>query len=377
MKLGVGLFAQNYSDWDRFEALERGEAAGPLVTSDASIYEGELRLGSLVEPLGFDSLWTVEHHFTPYTMVTNPFQFLSFFAGRTERIEMGTMVAVLPWHDPIRVAESIVMLDHMLGGRQLTVGTGRGTGRREFSGLRVSMDESRDRFLESLDVLRSALSNERFSYDGTYYQIPETSLRPQPRSTDLLERLYCAWGSPATISIAAAAGLKPLFIPQKAWEDYGPEMDEYNTVSAANGYEPAPPIIVFYAYCAATEEEAAAGARQYLNEYGDSTIRHYELFGDHFAKTRGYEYYAGLAKMIEESGSNPFGDLYFEHQVWGTPEQCIEKIQHLVEVMAPVSMVAMMRYGSMTAEVAEKSMRLFAQEVLPVVQKMDVPTTVV
>src|SRR5688572_8844162 len=118
MRVGVTLFAQNHRDWPRYLAAEAGaEPTSAPDISDASIYEAELHLGRLVEPLGFDSLWTVEHHFTPYTMVTNPLQFLAYFAGCTERIALGSMVMVLPWHDPIRLAEGVIGLDHMLHGR--------------------------------------------------------------------------------------------------------------------------------------------------------------------------------------------------------------------------------------------------------------------
>ncbi len=90
---------------------------------------------SLAEPLGFDSLWGVEHHFTDYTMCPDVLQFLTYMAGRTKRVKLGSMVVVLPWHDPMRVAEEISMLDHMSSGR-LILGIGRGAGRVEFDGFR-------------------------------------------------------------------------------------------------------------------------------------------------------------------------------------------------------------------------------------------------
>src|SRR5512134_334432 len=85
--------------------------------TDREVYQQELRLGDLAEPLGFDSLWGVEHHFTDYTMCPDVLQHLTYFAGRTSRIQLGSMVVVLPWHDPARVAEQIAMLDHMSNGR--------------------------------------------------------------------------------------------------------------------------------------------------------------------------------------------------------------------------------------------------------------------
>jgi len=118
--------------------------------TDREVYRRDVRLAELAEPLGFESVWTVEHHFTPYTMVNSPTQFLSYFAGATRRISMGTMIVVLPWHDPIKVAEGYIALDHMLNGRGLKVGFGRGLGLREYDGMRVPMDESRERFKESL-----------------------------------------------------------------------------------------------------------------------------------------------------------------------------------------------------------------------------------
>jgi len=76
-------------------------------------------LEDLVEPLGFDSVWGVEHHFTDYTMCPDVLQYLTWIAARTTRVQIGSMVVVLPWHDPLRVAEQICMLDAMSGDATL------------------------------------------------------------------------------------------------------------------------------------------------------------------------------------------------------------------------------------------------------------------
>jgi alkanesulfonate monooxygenase SsuD/methylene tetrahydromethanopterin reductase-like flavin-dependent oxidoreductase (luciferase family) len=120
----------------------------------------------MVEPLGFDSLWGVEHHFSPYTMLPDVLQFLTYMAGRTRRIGFGSMVVVLPWHDPVRVAEQIAMLDMYCRDRELTLGFGRRAGRIEYDGFRVPMSESRERFSEAAEIVRMALTQERFSYHG-------------------------------------------------------------------------------------------------------------------------------------------------------------------------------------------------------------------
>lgn len=372
MRVGVTLFAQNYTDWDRFVSQERGDdVPGAAAVPDAEVWRDELALADLVEPLGYDSLWTIEHHFTPYTMITNPLQFLSYVAGRTKRVDVGTMVVVLPWHNPIRVAEDAVMLQNLLGpDRKLTLGFGRGAGRREFGGMGVEMGESRERFLESLEVLRLAIGQDRFSFDGKYYSYPEISLRPKPRDASLLDDLYCAWGSPQTATIAGEAGLKPLIIPQKAWDDYAPEMEAYSAARAARGDEPAKPIIVVWAYAAPTEAEAHDAARRYMTEYADSALRHYELTSDHFATTKGYEHYAAMAQALQGS-PEVMGQVWVDNHVWGTPEQCVEKIRAVNDKVDPAELVIVGRYGGMPVDEAEASLRLFADEVLPAVHAME------
>src|SRR5262245_40295864 len=85
--------------------------------SDASVLAEHVALGDLAEPLSFDSLFALERHFTGYSMSPDPTQMLTYFAERTRRITRGTAVIVLPWHDPVRVAEEIELLDILSNGR--------------------------------------------------------------------------------------------------------------------------------------------------------------------------------------------------------------------------------------------------------------------
>ena len=134
MRVGATIFNQNYGDWDRYEAEERGEKVAPRADkSDREIFNEEINIARIADETGFDSVWTIEHHFTPYTMVTNPLQYLTYIAGITKRVDLGTMVTVLPWHNPVRVAEDVNMLDTFLGhNREIICGVGRGLGRREY-----------------------------------------------------------------------------------------------------------------------------------------------------------------------------------------------------------------------------------------------------
>jgi alkanesulfonate monooxygenase SsuD/methylene tetrahydromethanopterin reductase-like flavin-dependent oxidoreductase (luciferase family) len=123
---------------------------------DADVVGEHMALGDLVEPLGFDSLFALEHHFTGYAMSPAPCQLLAYFAGRTRRIMLGSAVIVLPWHDPIRVAEEIALLDIMCGGRCL-FGFGRGAASAEYAGFRIDQGEARPRFIEAARIIQLAL----------------------------------------------------------------------------------------------------------------------------------------------------------------------------------------------------------------------------
>ena len=376
MRCGVAMTLMNYTAWPAFDHWEAtGEWADPPVP-DHRVVEEEIALGLLSDSLGFDSLWTVEHHATPYNMCTNTLQWLTFFAGATRNVDFGTMVVVLPWHNPVRVAEDITMVHNLIGeNRRLTIGVGRGAGRREFKALGVPMDESRERFLESVDIIRGLLSNDVFSYDGTHYQVPSMSIRPQPRNgQELVDGMHCAWGSAQTIPIAAEAGLKPLVIPQKPWEEYVKDLDQFETLRAAKGHEAADPVVALTVYCAENEEQARETADVHFHEYMDAAVRSYELHSRHFATTKGYEAYAQAADAVldRESMAKTMGDMWVANHVWGTPEMCLEKIRRVKDMLHPSEIVLLPRVGSMPYSVCEESVRLFAREVLPAVHEIEV-----
>ena len=161
---------------------------------DVAVVSDHLAMGDLAEPLGFDSLFALEHHFTGYAMSPAPLQLLAYFAGRTKRITFGTAVIVLPWHDPIRVAEEIALLDILCGGRCL-FGFGRGAASVEYEGFRIPMGEARPRFAEAAQLIRKALREPEFEWQGEFFQIPRTSIRPRPISHPE-ERFYRLLGQP-------------------------------------------------------------------------------------------------------------------------------------------------------------------------------------
>jgi alkanesulfonate monooxygenase SsuD/methylene tetrahydromethanopterin reductase-like flavin-dependent oxidoreductase (luciferase family) len=328
----------------------------------------------------------VEHHFSPYAMVTDPLQYLTYWAARTERIGMGTMVVVMPWHHPLRVAEQMVMLQYMLGDRDLMVGFGRGAARREYGGFDIPQGESRRRFDEGVSILRTALTQERFNIQGEFFRVPDVSqrpqsphlsLRPQPRDGQrLVDALHAAWGSPQSAPILARLGLRPLIIPQRGFPDYEKELDSFYAVTAEAGYAPVRPTVALWAYCGPDR-----GVVNQAN-IGNASLGNvnYEFLDGYHTQVPGYEHYGERFKETRElrermiKGEIPEGDeTPYDAMPQGTPEECIQKIQAINDVLHPRQWLFDFKFGGMPYAEAESSIRLFAKEVLPFVHSLPEP----
>jgi alkanesulfonate monooxygenase SsuD/methylene tetrahydromethanopterin reductase-like flavin-dependent oxidoreductase (luciferase family) len=338
--------------------------------TDRNVYRNELRLGDLAEPLGFESLWGVEHHFTDYTMCPDVLLYLAHMAGRTQRIQLGSMVVVLPWHDPVRVAEQVIMLDHMSNGRYI-LGLGRGLGRVEFEGFGVKQEESRARFVEASQIILEGLDRGYVEFEGKYYKQTRRELRPRPFKS-FRGRTYAAAVSPESSVIMAKLGIGLLIIPQKPWDQVLQELGDYRRIyTEVNGTDAPPPIVAGWTFCDENADRAAELGRKYIAEYWRSVVRHYELVGDHLTKMKGYEAY----KDMQERASAPGGvdqmvEFFLSLQVYGTPEQCYEKIIDTQRRTGSEAFVGVFSYGGMPYDVAEHSLRTFSNEVIPELRRV-------
>jgi alkanesulfonate monooxygenase SsuD/methylene tetrahydromethanopterin reductase-like flavin-dependent oxidoreductase (luciferase family) len=338
--------------------------------SDYETYKNELRLADLAEPLGFDALWSVEHHFTDYTMVPDVLQFLTYMAGRTTTIKLGSMVVVLPWHDPIRVAEQVAMLDNMSDGRFI-LGLGRGAGEVEFEGFRVPMGESRERFIEAAELILTGLEQGYCEYEGKLYKQPRKDIRPAPYKS-FKGRAYAAAVSPESAEIMARLGVGILIIPQKPWEAVASELALYRTIyHQVHGVAAPPTIAGGWVFCDEDEQRAREMAQRYIGAYWKSVLLHYNLGGEHFAKTKGYEYYGKMAAQVAKAGAEGTTEFFMNLQVWGTPEQCYEKILAIQAKVGCDAFTGVFSYGGMPYDEAERNIRLFASAVMPKLQRLD------
>ena len=336
--------------------------------SDRDVVRDDLALAKLAEPLGFESVWGVEHHFTDYTMCPDVLQFLTWVAGATERIKLGSMVVVLPWHDPMRVAEQISVLDHLSGGRFI-LGLGRGLGRVEFEGFRVPMENSRGLFLESAEMILDGLERGWCEFDGEFVQQPRRDIRPRPFKS-FRDRRYAAAVSPETMPLIAKLGVGILIIPQKPWETVAAELEQYRAVyREENGVDAPPPVSAGWVFCDEDAGRAEEQARRYIGGYWRTVVKHYELAAGHLSTTRGYESYRRMHELVaSEDGVDKMVEFFLDLQVWGTPEQCYHKTLDIQKRIGNDHFIGVFSYAGMDAEEARRNMTLFAKTVRPELQ---------
>ncbi len=181
---------------------KRGNASD---VDSAKGYHDYLEFNIEAEALGFHSTFAVEHHFTGFGQVSATINLLTYLAAQTTTLRLGTAVMVLPWHNPILLAEQAATLDLMSGGR-LDFGVGKGYRYNEFEGFGIPMDEASGRFDESLDVItRAWTTDDPWSHEGKYWNFknvivePPTVQKPHPP-------FWMGAGSPNSIEVVAERG---------------------------------------------------------------------------------------------------------------------------------------------------------------------------
>jgi alkanesulfonate monooxygenase SsuD/methylene tetrahydromethanopterin reductase-like flavin-dependent oxidoreductase (luciferase family) len=189
---------------------------------DSQGYESFIDYVVEADRLGFGQLFMVEHHFTGQGQVSSSMTVLAYLAARTRRIRLGTAVVVLPWHNPVLIAEQVATLDLLTGGR-VDFGVGKGYRQAEFDGFCIPMDEANERFDEAMEIIRKAWTTPhdknagRFSHHGKRWHYDNIVVEPEP-----LQRphppLWLAAGSRDSIRRAAREGYN-LLLDQLAQVD--------------------------------------------------------------------------------------------------------------------------------------------------------------
>ena len=370
MHCGVMVTGYNQGDWERLLAEDYDR---PPEIPDSQHMDNTLYMGELIEPLGFDSIWATEHYGSAYSMQPNPLQYLAYWAGRTERVDVGTAVIVAPWWNPVRLAHEISMLDILLKGRRLHLGIGRGISPHEYASLGYPMDESHKYFYDVINAIRAADGAERFEFQGDVYDIPPTSIRPQARHKgELTNNIKVAFSTEASAKLAAENGLGQMFVAGDDVNEMIDKVQRFNRIRKDLSLPPDQPTTLLWMYCAETAEEAEEGWVYFQNQGVAAQHHYFDWNNPGYEGIRGYEEYL-LRQNADISPAEARLAARRATQPIGTPEAIIEKIKSLQQTISMEKVVIHMMYGGMPRDKAEKSLRLFAEKVLPEVQAMPTP----
>ncbi len=187
-----------------FGSAQAKRGGGPDVDS-AKGFRDWLEYNTEAEALGFHSTFAVEHHFTGFGQVSATVNLLTYLAAQTSTIRLGTAVMVLPWHDPVLLAEQTATLDLLSGGR-FDFGVGKGYRYNEFKGFRIPMEDAPARFEESLEIITKAWTeDEPWTYEGQFWSYEDVVVEP-PTAQKPHPPFWMGAGSPQSIESVAERG---------------------------------------------------------------------------------------------------------------------------------------------------------------------------
>lgn len=329
-------------------------------TSGHDVFHDTLDEIEMADELGFDSVWLAEHHFSTYGILGNPLSYGMAIAERTKRITIGTAVLVLPFYDPVRLAEDIAALDVLSRGR-VVIGVGRGYQPKEFAGFRISLDESKQRYTEVLDILRLALSEENWSYEGKIFKYENMTTYPRPY-TPGGPLLMQGTVSPESFAERGRIGepiiTSPSFTPLGLMKR---NFDLYRTSMSENGHDLSGIDLPFMqqVWCGNETDgltQAASAALEYYRSVGKV------IPGSNEALEAERDYYEKVAKNIKlltlEQTLTHGGNF-------GTPERVVDTIRQLRDQLGISHYIGWFRIPTLDRDVALKSMELFAKEIMP------------
>jgi len=314
----------------------------PALARDVpGFYRELLAQAVLAEELGYEAYWVAEHHFHEYGVVTNPAVMLAAMARETERLRLGSAVSVLPFHDPVRVAEDYAMLDVISGGR-LEMGVGSGYLPHEFAGFGIDGAEKRDRFDEALALLRRLWRGEKVAFESAYNRVHDIALNVLPVQVPAPPITVAALRPEACYHVGRQ-GNGMMTIPYAAVTDMtgiGDMVADFRRGWEETQAAPAPsPLTALHAHVAASDEKARANAEDAFNQYTTTRL------------------YAKSKKDYDDALSARLGLLGSVETVAG---QLVE-----LHAMGARRVMLLMDFGAMPHDRVVASMRLFAEEVAP------------
>jgi len=327
-----------------------------------------LHLVGLCDELGYTHVRQVEHYFKPYGGYSpNPLLFLTAASQRTKTARMITGAVLPAFNNPLKLAGEIGMLDGISGGR-LEVGFARAFLPHEFAAFGISLDESRRRFTEGLAQVRLLLEQENVTSKGEFHSFANVTSLPRPTQKPRPPFWIAATTTPETFEFAGKNGCKLMGIPlepEKMRNLIGIYRDAWRSAGHPGNGEV---MNTFFMVCMPTREEAMAAGlgpcNGHLRGLADSAKEWLEG-----ASTKDYP---GYDKLIAHVTSDTAESQVAKGSAWiGTPKDIIEMVRSFNDKVGGLDSISLhFTPSNMPVDAAERSLRLFAREVLPHVSSL-------
>jgi alkanesulfonate monooxygenase SsuD/methylene tetrahydromethanopterin reductase-like flavin-dependent oxidoreductase (luciferase family) len=342
--------------------LFQQDPAAPLMNAGNTIREA-IDQSVFAEELGYHSVWLAEHHFSPYGLVGSPLTAAAAIAARTSRIRIGTAVLVLPFYNPIRLAEECALIDQISEGR-LDIGYGRGYQPAEFRRLGVNQAEARGRTDEAIEILRNAWTRDKFDFHGEFWDFADVSVLPKPVQSPH-PRLYQAASSIDTFRLAGTSGtpiltspnFTPLATVAKQFQVYVGALEEAG--HDASSFER--PMLQQVYVGDDMLEDAYDTPRPYIETM--EAMKRSMLPGANGEEVpAGYESWKRIARNID---AGDYRQKFEEGGMLGTAASIRERLKRLRGDIGVTEFICQFNYGGMPADLVRRSMRRFAEDVMP------------
>jgi alkanesulfonate monooxygenase SsuD/methylene tetrahydromethanopterin reductase-like flavin-dependent oxidoreductase (luciferase family) len=327
--------------------------------SEAGAFEESMAQMRAAEALGFDAVWLAEIHFQKdRSVLSSPLVIAGALATYTRRVKIGIAVQVLPLSHPLHLAEDVATVDHLTKGR-LEFGIGRSGLPGHYQGFNVPYSESRERFLETLDILLKAWTQDRFSHEGKYFQFRDVCALPKPYQKPH-PPIRVAATTEETYPLVGRMGF-PLFVAPRtiSISDLKRFVGGYHDGWRAAGRPGRGDIgLSMPVYVAET-------LRQAREEPEASTMHFFRTISQALRKSDGRDLPTaeGRAQRLSELS---YDDVLREQAVYGTPEAVADRLLELRQDIGFGSLSAWMNPGAQIPhERVLNSMRLFAERVIP------------
>jgi len=339
----------------------------PPGRAGADVIREEVDQMVLAEELGYDSVWLTEHHYADYGLSSAPSVLLATLAARTTRIRLGIAVYVLPFHHPLRIAEETATLDILSGGR-LTVGLGRGNRPLEFFGHGVPKEESRTRMEEGVDILLQAWTQDSVNFSGRHWKIANVPVYPKPLSKPHPPLAFAVtsaeslnWAARRGFAILSSGLTTPLATSLAQRETYRSALEASDHSQGEIETLLARWVLTKHVYVAPTDAEAEADAEGPEMWYQDSFIRSIRADG---IEGLHESVYRESEEAVRRMSSVNWPDLLRGPLLIGSPDTVADKVAAL-QAAGVGELACWMNFGGLPIGKVRRSMRLFAEEVMP------------